>query len=176
MTKILIDALDRQFQTLDRRAREIVRQTPDEKLYWQPRRIDALFPVNSCGEYILRSAGAVEQTFGGLTTKLWDDPFEWTLPEALATGAAVLNYLDEVEQTRRKGFALLRSDEDLRREIPAPEKLKTIFALLLETLARAENFQGRALAIFREFSDEKIKTGWRNDRDLENKSTNKINE
>ena len=160
MTKVLIDSFDRQFQILDRRAREIVRHTPDEKLYWQPRLIDALFPVNSCGEYVLRSAGAVEQTFGGLTTKLWDDPFEWTLPEALSTAAAVLNYLDEVEETRRKGFALLQSDEDLRREIPAPEKLKTIFALLLETLARAENFQGRALAIFREFSDEKIKTGW----------------
>ena len=39
----------------------------------------------SCGEYILRSAAAVEQTFGGITTRLWDDPFEWTLPEALST-------------------------------------------------------------------------------------------
>jgi hypothetical protein len=108
----------------------------------------------------LRSAGAIEQTFGGITTRLWDDPFEWTLPEELSTGELILNYLNEVEETRKRGFSLFQSDEDLRREMPAPEKLKTIFALLLETIARAENFQGRAVAVFREFSEEKIQTGW----------------
>jgi hypothetical protein len=158
--KTLIESFDRQFVLLDRRSREIINKTPDEKLYWQPRELDALFPVNSCGEYILRSAGAIEQTFGGITTRLWDDPFEWTLPEELSTGALILNYLDEVEETRKRGFSLFQADEDLRREIPAPEKLKTIFALLLETFGRAENFQGRAIAVFREFSDEKIQTGW----------------
>jgi hypothetical protein len=158
--KTLIESFDRQFVLLDLRAREIIGKTPAEKLYWQPREREALFPVNSCGEYILRSAGAVEQTFGGITTRLWDDPFEWTLPEELATNDLILNYLSEVEATRKRGFALFRADEDLRREIPAPEKLKTIFALLLETISRAENFQGRAVAVFREFSDEKILTGW----------------
>lgn len=154
--KTLIETFDRQFIALYRRSGEIIGKTPPEKLYWQPREREALFPVNSCGEYILRSAGAVEQTFGGLTTKLWDDPFEWTLPEALYSNELILHYLEEVEATRRKGFALLQSDEDLRREIPAPEKLKTIFALLLETLARAENFQGRAIGVFKQFSDDKI--------------------
>jgi hypothetical protein len=158
--KTLIESFDRQFLRLDERSREIVGKTPTEKLYWQPRERDALFPVNSCGEYILRSAGAVEQTFGGITTRLWDDPFEWTLPEELSTGELILNYLNEVEATRRRGFSLFQRDEDLRREMPAPEKLKTIFALLLETLARAENFQGRAIAVFREFSEGKIQTGW----------------
>ncbi len=160
--KTLIESFDRQFLLVHARAREIIAETPDEKLYWQPRRRrEALFPVNSCGEYILRSAGAIEQTFGGITTRLWDDPFEWTLPEELSTRDLILNYLDEVEETRKRGFSLFQSDEDLRREIPAPEKLKTIFALLLETIARAENFQGRAVAVFREFSDRKIQTGWR---------------
>lgn len=158
--KTLIESFDRQFSRLDARAREIVRQTPTEKLYWQPRERAALFPVNSCGEYILRSAGAIEQTFGGITTRLWDDPFEWTLPEELSTNDLILQYLNEVEATRKRGFLLFQEDEDLRREIPAPEKLKTLFAILLETLARAENFQGRAIAVFREFSDEKIQTGW----------------
>jgi hypothetical protein len=156
----LIESFDRQFVLLDARAREIVGKTPAEKLYWQPRERDALFPVNSCGEYILRSAGAIEQTFGGITTRLWDDPFEWTLPEELSTNDSILNYLNEVEATRKRGFSLFQTDEDLRRELPAPEKLKTIFALLLETLARAENFQGRAIAVFREFSEGKIQTGW----------------
>lgn len=154
--KTLIEALDKQFSSLHRRSFDLIEKIPAEKLYWQPREIRRDFPVNSCGEYILRSAGRIEQTFGGITTKLWDDPFEWTLPEALSTNELILNYLAEVEETRQKGFALFKSDEDLRREIPAPEKLKTIFALLLETLAVAENYQGRAIAILRLFSDAKI--------------------
>jgi hypothetical protein len=158
--KTLIESFERQFLLVHERSREIVSKTPNEKLYWQPRERSALFPVNSCGEYVLRSAGAIEQTFGGITTRLWDDPFEWTLPEELSTGDLILNYLNEVEETRKRGFSLFQSDEDLRREMPAPEKLKTIFALLLETIARAENFQGRAVAVFREFSEEKIQTGW----------------
>ncbi|HEX8246793.1 MAG TPA: hypothetical protein VF599_01305 [Pyrinomonadaceae bacterium] len=158
--KTLIESFERQFLLVHERSREIVSKTPNEKLYWQPRERAALFPVNSCGEYILRSAGAIEQTFGGITTRLWDDPFEWTLPEELSTSELILNYLNEVEETRKRGFSLFRSDADLSREMPAPEKLKTIFALLLETVARAENFQGRALAVFREFSEEKIQTGW----------------
>jgi hypothetical protein len=40
--------------------------------------------------------------------------------------------------------------------MPAPEKLKTIFEILLETVARSEHFQGRAFAIFQMFSDEKL--------------------
>jgi hypothetical protein len=159
--KTLIESFERQFLLVHARSREIVDKTPNEKLYWQPRERDALFPVNSCGEYILRSAGAIEQTFGGITTRLWDDPFEWTLPEELSTNDLILNYLNEVEETRKRGFSLFLSDEDLRRQIPAPEKLKTIFALLLETISRAENFQGRAIAVFREFSDEKIQTEWK---------------
>jgi hypothetical protein len=154
--KIFIESFDRQFLQIHSRSCELVGKIPDEKLFWQPRETDALFPVNSCGEYVLRSAGKVEQTFGGLTTKLWDDPFEWTLPEQLSSGDLVLEYLNEVEETRKKGFALLQSDEDFRRELPAPEKLKTIFALFLETVARAEHFQGRAFAVFKMFSDEKL--------------------
>jgi len=110
----------------------------------------------SCGEYVLRSAGAVEQTFGGIMTRLWDDPFEWTLPEELSTTSLMTEYLSEVEQKRLMGFRLFKSDEDLQREMPAPEKLKTIFGILLETVARAEHFQGRAFAVFQMLSDEKL--------------------
>ena len=153
---IFLEAFDRQFQKIHQTSCTLVEKIPVEKLYWQPRASEALFPVNSCGEYILRSAAAVEQTFGGITTRLWDDPFEWTLPEALSTGELILNYLAETEETRKKGFAFFRSDEDLRREIPAPERLKSIFQILLETTARAEHFQGRAFAVFQIFSDEKL--------------------
>ena len=153
--KNFIETFDEQFLKLHRRSCELIEKMPVEKLYWQPREKDALFPVNSCGELILRAAAAVEQTFGGITTRLWDDPFEWTLPEALSTNELILNYLAEVEATRQNGFAFFKSDEDLRREIPAPEKLKSLFQVLLETLARAEHFQGRAFAVFQMFSDAK---------------------
>ena len=154
--KNLIEIFDKQFLQIHRRSYDFVKLVPTEKLYWQPRERDALFPVNSCGEFILRSAAAIEQTFGGITTRLWDDPFEWTLPEALATNDLILNYLNETEATRQKGFAFFTSDDDLRREIPAPERLKTIFQILLEAVARAEHFQGHAFAVFQTFSDAKL--------------------
>ena len=152
----LISSFDAQFERLHQRSCAFVDLLPVEKIYWQPRKATEALPVYSCGEYLLRSAGAVEQTFGGIATKLWDDPFEWTLPEALYDNQKILEYLGEVEAARQKGFALFKSDDDLQREILAPAKLKTIFTLLLETLARAENFQGRAFATFRLFSDAQL--------------------
>ncbi|MFZ1701782.1 MAG: hypothetical protein WBO10_13960 [Pyrinomonadaceae bacterium] len=110
----------------------------------------------SCGEFLLRSAAMVERSFGGITTRLWDDPFEWTLPEKLSDRASILQYLDEVAETRSAGFAFFSSDADLTRSIPAPEELTPIIAVLLETLGMAEHFQGRAYAVFQMLSDEKL--------------------
>lgn len=153
--KQIIEIFEAQFENLHERSEELVKMIPPEKLFWKPPEMKEVYTMYSCGEFILRSAGAVEQTFGGITVKLWDDPFEWTLPEELATTEKILDYLREVEQTRSRGFAFFTSDEDLYREIPAPEKMKKIGELLLETIARAENFQGRALAIFQMFSGKK---------------------
>lgn len=150
------EIFDCQFALINARSVDLLKLIPDEKLFWKPREMSNAYTMFSCGEYVLRSAGAVEQTFGGITTRLWDDPFEWTLPEELSTADLMLGYLAEVEQTRRQGFSLLKSDEDLRKEMPAPEKLKTIFQILLETIARAEHFQGRAFAVFQMFSDAKL--------------------
>ncbi len=154
--KILIESFEKKFLNLHQRSFEIIQKTPLEKLFWQPLEKNALFPINSCGEYILRSAGKIEQNFGGLTTKLWDDPFEWTLPEALSTNELILQYLNEVEETRKKGFSFLQNDDDLKKTLPAPIKIISLFDLLLDTLTIAENFQGRAIAIFRLFSGEKL--------------------
>jgi hypothetical protein len=154
--KSLIDSFDRQFFSLNSRSRELLKLTSDDKLFWKPRELNQTYQMFSCGEYLLRSAGAVEQTFGGIMTRLWDDPFEWTLPEELSTTVLISDYLAEVEATRQKGFSLFTSDDDLRREMPAPEKLKSIFEILLETVARAEHFQGRAFAVFQMFSDDKL--------------------
>jgi hypothetical protein len=154
--KSQIDIFEQRFSSINSRSCELLKLVPDDKLFWRPRQLNQTYQMFSIGEYVLRSAGAIEQTFGGITTRLWDDPFEWTLPEELSTAALMTNYLAEVEQTRFNGFTLFKSDEDLQREMPAPEKLKTIFEILLETVARSEHFQGRAFAIFQMFSDEKL--------------------
>jgi hypothetical protein len=105
-------------------------------------------PLHSSGEHLLRSAAIVEQTFGGITTNLWDDPFEWTLPETLPTPEKVAAYLDEVEASRKHGFDHFLNDEDLFKEIMAPSGSTEILPLLLDTLARAAHHQGRARATF----------------------------
>jgi hypothetical protein len=154
--KLQIEVFDRQFSLLHSRSCELLKLIPDDKLFWQPRQLNKTYAMFSCGEYILRSAGKVEQTFGGIMIRLWDDPFEWTLPEELSTVNLISEYLAEVEETRRRGLSLIMTDEELQREMPAPEKLKTIFEILLDTIARAEHFQGRAFATFQMFSDEKL--------------------
>ena len=153
--KKFVDIFDEKFRRIHETSCKLIRELPPEKLFWQPIQKDELFPINSCGEYILRSAGKVEQTFGGITRRLWDDPFEWTLPEQLSTHELILEYLDEVEATRIGGFALFKSDADLSKELPAPLKIITLFELLLDTISTAENLQGRASAILRLFSNDK---------------------
>lgn len=149
--------LDEQFARLHARSLSLIQQVPPEKLYWQARESVGAAPVYSCGEDILRSAGVVEQTFGGITVNLWDDPFEWTLPETLSTIALVAEYLHEVEATRQRGFELFTCDDDLLREIAVPAgEMQTLYELLLNTLVRAAHFQGRAFATFRLFSDARL--------------------
>ncbi|MGQ0542008.1 MAG: hypothetical protein ACT4O9_09190 [Blastocatellia bacterium] len=129
---------------------------PEDRLFWRPRDIGDSFAMFSCGEYILRAAATVEQTFGGITTRLWDDPFEWTLPEKLHDAALIQEYMDEVEVTRTKGFSYFTSDDDLLKSIPSPKQLLPIFDLLLSTLTTAYHYQGRAFAVLQTFSGEKL--------------------
>jgi hypothetical protein len=143
----LLSCLDRQFAGLHCANHELIKAIPVSLLYRQPPGSSSLFPVRSCGEYVLRAAAAVEQTFGGITSNLWDDPFEWTLPEALTTPEKVAGYLDEVETTRRRGFEFFQSDNDLLKQIMAPSGETQLFPLLLDTLMRAAHYQGGAKAM-----------------------------
>ncbi len=155
----IVGGLDEQFARLHERSVRLVQAVPFEKLYWQPPRLEAAhtYPLYSCGEHVLRSAAAVEQTFGGITVNLWDDPFEWTLPESLPAPTDVVRYLEESEASRLRAFQFFKSDEDLAREIAVPSgETRTLFALIIETLARASHHQGRAYATFRLFSDERL--------------------
>lgn len=152
----MIASFDKAFRGLDVLSRELLLKCEEVKLFRKPRQIENSMAMFSCAEYILRSAAMVEKTFGGITTRLWDDPFEWTLPEKLSDKAAIRQYLDEVECTRVKGFEFFTSDDDLKRRMPAPEKLMSVHEILLETIAKAEHYQGRAFAVFQMLSDEKL--------------------
>jgi hypothetical protein len=152
----LLDTFNASFDTVSRRTRAILDLTSDEQLYQRPRELPQTFAMFTVGEYVLRSAASVEQTFGGITTRLWDDPFEWTLPEKLYSVALIKEYLDEVDKTRRDGFAFLKNDESLSKAIPAPATIKPISQVLIETLTRSEHYLGRGYAVFQMLSDAKL--------------------
>src|SRR5688500_11776485 len=110
---LILDAFTRRFDAIHTRSTALLAKTRDDYLFRKPREFEHSMAMFSCGEYILRSAAAVEQTFSGITTRLWDDPFEWTLPEKLATTALVVEYLEEVDETRHAAFKFFTSDADL---------------------------------------------------------------
>jgi hypothetical protein len=146
--RTIIQHFDAEFAGLHERSCRLIESTPLQLLYCTTFAPGAgVAGSHSIGEYVLRSAGAVEQTFGGITTNLWDDPFEWTLPETLSTPARVIEYLAEVEQTRQRAFASFRVDGDLLKSVATPSDMRSIIGLLLDTLLRAQSHQGRALFI-----------------------------
>ena len=133
-----IDTYDRRFQKLKFRSEILLEKTGNQRLY-----ITAA-DGNTIGELILRSAGAVEQMIGGITRRLWDDPFEWTLPERMQTVDAILAYLDEVESSRKDGFLFFQTDDDLSKSLPAPVEMRTLFEVLDNALIRAERYHAQA--------------------------------
>ena len=133
--------LDQEFASLIKSLSELVRSVPLDLLYRSP-------PAVSIGENILRSAAAVEQTCGGLTANLWDDPFEWTLPETLSNTDLIIEYLSEVDLTRRGAFNAIVDDSALTKYISVPSgEPRLLVSLLLETLVRASDYRGRAKSL-----------------------------
>ncbi len=101
-------------------------------------------------ELVLRSAAVIEQTFGGLTSNLWDDPFEWTLPETLSTPELVIDHLSEVDALRQRFFSSI-TDEALTKLVSDPSgEPRPLVELLLATLVRASDYRGRALVSHKE--------------------------
>jgi hypothetical protein len=139
----LIKSFDAQFLRLHTRSRSLVSAVSFDQVYRNP----APSGARSFGEYVLRSAAVVEQTFGGITANLWDDPFEWTLPEHLSTVERFNEYLEEVESMRRRGFASFAADSDLLKHVLVPAgHTQRLLVLLTETLVKAADYQGRAVA------------------------------
>ena len=105
-------------------------------------------------DLLLRSAAVIEQTCGGLTANLWDDPFEWTLPETLSNTDRIIEYLSEVDLARQRAFNSIRDDSALTKYISAPTGEQQLVNLLLETLVKACDYRGRAVATIKLLSGE----------------------
>ena len=138
--RALVDHLDREFTRLIENLKQLVNSVTSDLLYCRP-------PSVTIGENLLRSAAALEQTFGGLTANLWDDPFEWTLPETLSTAELINEYLSEVDDARARAFRSITGDRELTKYISGPSgEPQQLFAVLLETLVKASDYHGRAVA------------------------------
>jgi len=121
----IVDQIDQAFAALIMSLNDLARSVPLENL--------------------IRSAAAVEQMCGGLTANLWDDPFEWTLPETLSNPDRVIEYLGEVDLARQRTFNSI-DDSALTKLISVPSgESRLLIAVLLETLAKASELRGRAL-------------------------------
>jgi len=98
--------------------------------------------------HLLRSAAVIEQMCGGLTANLWDDPFEWTLPETLSTADRRIEYLSEVDLARQRAFDAITDDGALTKYISVPSgEPRLLISLLLETLVKASDYRGRAVLL-----------------------------
>ena len=140
MSRDIVNHLDREFASLINSLTNLVRSVPLDLLYRNP-------PPVSLGENILRSAAVIEQTCGGLTANLWDDPFEWTLPETLSTADRIIEYLSEVDVARQRAFTSIVDDSALTKYISVPSgEPRLLVSLLVETLVTASDYRGRALA------------------------------
>ena len=145
-TDVLV-ILDDEFGRLIASLRELTKTVPAELLYCHP-------PPVSIGENILKSAGTIEQTCGGLTVNLWDDPFEWNLPEALSNIDRITGYLDEVDDARRRAFASFGNDAALTKLVSVPSgDAPQLLKVLLDTMVRAAEYRGRAITTFKILSN-----------------------
>ena len=144
----IVQRVEQQFSRLIDSLKDLARSVPSSLLY-EP------VAAVSIGENLLRSAAVVEQTCGGLTANLWDDPFEWTLPETLSNSDRILEYLSEVDSARERAFNSIRDDGALSQFISTPSgEPRLLISLLLETLVTAADYRGRALATMKMLSGE----------------------
>ncbi len=126
--QIVVESFENEFRGLHQRLQVLLQRCPEASLF---------LGSPSAGENLIRSAAEIEMIFGGITTRLWDDPFEWTLPEELADKESIGEYFEQVAKTCDRGLEMLASDEDLARLIPAPEELTPISEILHRGIRRS---------------------------------------
>src|ERR1041385_8594930 len=125
----LITWFDQEFNRLESDWHESIERLEASTLYSEDRQ-----QLSPAAEQILRSARIVEQVSGGITANLWDDPFEWTLPETLRTKDKLVAYVEEAGDARARAFRLIRADGDLLKIVMAPSGPTQLMSLLLDAL------------------------------------------
>lgn len=155
----IVESLDREFARLHLNSCAIIESASGDSLYEIPApaglsasNSEPASP-SSIGERVLRCTATIEQTFGGITANLWDDPFEWTLPEYLSTPQKVKDHLDEVEAMRQRAFTSFADDACLGKHIATPSgETQPLIELLSETLVSAADYQRQALVALKNLS------------------------
>src|SRR5215211_1693444 len=117
MSAEIVQQLEQQFAELLDSLKDLVRRSA---------------PAVGVGEDILRSAAVIEQICGGLTANLWDDPFEWTLPETLSNAELIVDYLSEVDRLRQLAFNSITDESALTKYISAPVGERQLVNVLLQ--------------------------------------------
>lgn len=145
----IVEILEQEFASLLEGLTLFVGSVPPDLLYQNSQAPDSQGPrilVPTVAEQVLKCAAVVEQTCGGLTANLWDDPFEWTLPETLSNADRIIEYIGEVNATRQRAFACFADDAALLKYVSVPSgKPRSLLSLLLDSLVRASSYQGQAI-------------------------------
>ena len=151
-----IEHLAQEFYRLEESVAVVLDLIPEEKLYWKPFASPNHVRIYSCGELISHLMGTIEAACNGILNNFWDDPFEWTLREALPTRQRLGQYVGEVKGVMHETFTLLKS-EDLAKTIYLPNgEFTSIGRLLLRTLLHAVHHRGQLYAYVHLFSDAKL--------------------
>jgi len=137
----LLAWFDCEFDRLDSNWRKLISDLDSATFYSAEKQ-----QLSPAAEQILRSARIVEQACGGITANLWDDPFEWTLPETITSKDKLNGYLEEVRDARARAFRFFKDDAELLKTIMAPGGPTQLASLLLDTLVRAGYCQLQAKA------------------------------
>jgi uncharacterized damage-inducible protein DinB len=151
-----VEAISTELERIHQNLIELLDLIPEEKLYWKPFQSPNFIRIYSCGELISHVGGIVEYAFNGITSNLWEEPFEWITREALPTRAHVATYLEEVAQLRRQAIEML-TDNDLSKRLYFPNAVATTMGeILIRTLSHASHHRGQIYAYVHLFSDVRL--------------------
>ena len=135
-----------EFERIHQNLIDVLALIPEEKLYWKPFESENFIRIYSCGELVSHIGGIVEYAFNGITSNLWEEPFEWITREVLPTRSHIAAYLDEVARVRRMAFTDFK-DKDLPKLIYFPNSASTTLGeILVKTLSHASHHRGQVYA------------------------------